>query len=405
MSFGERVARPNTLVFQVPEALRAGSKEDFVAKLVSALEGHVIDAVQFVPGYHVRLTFTYEDSRHSVFRDGLVVDGVSISLFEADSTVRFVHLHHCPTEVPDDDIESCFSEYGSVFSVERTYFDGTDILTGSRIIKMSLSEDIPSKFYVLRYPCRVWYRDQPLVCFICNQSNHRAAECPLRGLCRNCHLPGHIARNCPGIPDDPVIPADVPLPADVPSDDASPAAASDSELCSGDEEVLQSAGDVSLSPRRTRSSGPASHVPPDSAPDVPVSVPASPSSTPSPAVRRRSASPAVNVMDSADDVVDPVSVAHFRSKLPSVPSPFSEHVIFPAVDGSLLVAFDFRQMTRRICDDTATFELFRECYYLDRAGTKYIPSMSLFPADRGPLPSTLLLDPSVPPSAFPVPKS
>ena len=130
MLFGERVACPNTLVFQVPEALRDGSKDDFVAKLVSALKGHVVAAVQFVPGYHVRLTFEYEDSRHSVFRDGLVVDGVSISLFEADSTIRFVHLHHCPTEVPDDDIESCFSEYGSVRSVERTYFDGTGILTG-----------------------------------------------------------------------------------------------------------------------------------------------------------------------------------------------------------------------------------------------------------------------------------
>ena len=62
---------------------------------------------------------------------------------------------------------------------------------------------------------------------------------------------------------------DDPLPSD--SDAVEMSCVPDSEPCSGDEEVLQSAGPVSLSPRRTRSSGPASNFPvdlPDSAPLV-----------------------------------------------------------------------------------------------------------------------------------------
>ena len=84
MPFAEKVARPNTLVFCVPEALREGSKVEFVEKLVAALRGCDIRAIQFVPNFHVRVTFESLEARNEVFLRGLKVAGVAIPLIEAD---------------------------------------------------------------------------------------------------------------------------------------------------------------------------------------------------------------------------------------------------------------------------------------------------------------------------------
>ena len=219
MPFGERVERPKTLVFCVPEQLRNGSSEDFLAKLVSALRGHDLLCVQFVPNFYVRVTFRLLESRRSVFREGLRIDDVEIPLIEADSSFRRVYVHHCPYEVSDDAIAAVLADYGTVLGVEHPFYRGSTVYTGSRVFKMSLDSAVPPKLYILRYPCRVWYKDQPLDCRICESPSHRAADCPLRGLCRKCRQPGHFERNCPGVPP----PADA-APTASPADDAPPAA-------------------------------------------------------------------------------------------------------------------------------------------------------------------------------------
>lgn len=87
ISFGKKVARPRTLVFQVPESLRNGSKQEFVQKIITAVKGHEVSAVQLVPGYHIPVTFKLESSSNTVFHDGLVLDDVNVHLIEADSTM------------------------------------------------------------------------------------------------------------------------------------------------------------------------------------------------------------------------------------------------------------------------------------------------------------------------------
>ena len=92
MPFGTKVDRPKTLILNVPEQLRTGAKEDFVKKIVDAVTGHRVSAVQFVPGFFVRVTFSTVQDRHVVFRYGVEIDGVKIPLTEAESTTRFVYV-------------------------------------------------------------------------------------------------------------------------------------------------------------------------------------------------------------------------------------------------------------------------------------------------------------------------
>lgn len=151
----DKVDRPKTLVLKVPEELRVGSKEDFAEKIVSAAEGRTIVAVQFVPGWFVRVMFRFLEDRQDIFRDGLVIDGVNVPLIEAEPSTCLVYVHHCPVEVPSSVLENVLSAYGDVVSIEPCYYNNTPVLTGSRVVKMSLRRDVPPRIYVLRYPRRV----------------------------------------------------------------------------------------------------------------------------------------------------------------------------------------------------------------------------------------------------------
>ena len=117
-------------------------------------------------------------------------------MIEADPVSVEVSIEHLPVEVPDDDLREALSPYSTIHDVRLQNYADSDILNGTRILTMSLSSDIPVNLRVLRYPCRVLYRGQPRPCPICRADGHRAYSCPLRGKCRLCHKPGHIARNC-----------------------------------------------------------------------------------------------------------------------------------------------------------------------------------------------------------------
>lgn len=144
----------------------------------------------------------------------LWIDGVKIPAMEVDPTIRFVHLHHCSIEVPNGIVAGALSAFGTVLD-QFSCFAGPTVRNGSRVVKMSLQEEIPTRLFVLRYPCRVWYRSQ--VCNICSSSEHRAASCPLRDLCLKCRQHGHFARDCPGVPAH-VSVADLPV---APSEESS----------------------------------------------------------------------------------------------------------------------------------------------------------------------------------------
>lgn len=88
------------------------------------------------------------------------------------------------------------------------------LIYGNRILKMILNEDLPYFLSICGCQCRVWYRGQPIQCFVCRELGHRAQSCPLSGRCRYCYQVGRMARECAQAWDPPppaVVSTDIPV--------------------------------------------------------------------------------------------------------------------------------------------------------------------------------------------------
>ena len=70
-------------------------------------------------------------------------------------------------------------------------------------------------------------------------------------------------------------------------------------------------------------------------------------------------------------------------------------------DGDCLAIIDMRRLTYRVLHDTATPEMYRECYYEDVPLSKRVPTPSVFACDRPPPPDDITLDPDVVLASFP----
>ena len=299
-----------------------------------------------------------------------------IPVMEADPTVRFVHLHHCPFEVLEKTVANALFAFGTVLDVQFSCFAGSTPCNGSPVIKMSLQEEIPTKLFVLRYSCRVWYHGQVQVCNICHSPDHRAVSCPLRDLCLKCCQRGHFARDCPGVsPDVPVVAdvstavsvpnvpvVDVPA-ANVPAADISAVGVSASDKPSPPVPLLEA-----VTSRVKNATAVADFCQPLASQEVISSILARG------AVRRRAA-----------PVVSPS-----RPFAVCYPDPLSpdRHLVF-----------DFCVTRRVVIEDSATFEMYRECFHSDNNSP--FPEKSVF-LPGCPVSSTVtLLDPAVLPPKFP----
>ena len=334
---------PCTLVVQFPaEVYRSTGESAVLPELLKSVDVPKVRCVQFIRNGLVRVTFTDAASCDAALSSGVAFRGDRLPVSPVSARSRLVYLRDLPAEVPVPFVKAALSSYGTVHDVTAMEHSGyPGLLNGTRLVKVTLENDIPSTVHIRGFDCRVWYQGQPQACAVCRSYRHRVRECPLNGLCRRCHQAGHVARECrepcrrPStvhheslsvlVDSSEVVDSndegnEVEFASCDESDDRSSISEGEEVLASGDESVLAE-GSVVLPPRRSTpvstSTSTVSTPLVSSAPNRPLS----PSVTSSP-VSKVKTSPVVQspVVPSPSDVKSSNVSSADRSSVPDVKS-------------------------------------------------------------------------------------
>ena len=189
----------NTCVVHVPAAIISHEKSRVLSFLEEVVDFNKLSAVQFIPRGLIRLTFKeLADKERLVSQGSIMLENVECDVTPSDRPYTMVYVHHYPAEGDDALLLEQFRRFGKIVATKHQHFSGRpSLLTGSRILTMSLSQQIPAEVFVDSYPTRVWYRGMAPFCQICKSMGHKAADCEHNGKCRECGEAGHLARACP----------------------------------------------------------------------------------------------------------------------------------------------------------------------------------------------------------------
>ena len=336
---------PRTLALQFPsEVYRSTGASQVLPELVKSLDLPNVRGIQFMQNGVVRVTYKEPAQCDAALTSGIRFRGAALRTSPVDSRTRLVYVRDLPVEVPVDGLKVYLRAFGVIHSVSmQTYPGMPQVFTGTRVVKVTLTKDLPSSARVSGFDVRFWYQGQPQACPVCRSYGHRVKDCPFNGLCRRCSQPGHMARECSfrrssvvpaasSVPDvsDPVAGADLSISEDEDDPDYVLSSASESGPCSGDEEVLRSVPTSVLAARARKRSAPPAVPSDESSVDLrdnelsPASDPVDPvPGTPESASAVVASDPVPGTPESASAVVpDPVPV-------PSVPDPVKTSVSKP----------------------------------------------------------------------------
>ena len=186
-----RAPLQRTVVLDVSPFPATASRVD-IAKCINAKFTGTFDvqSVQFVPGGKAQVPFESPTAKQSV-------EGLEILNFGG---IKCVLIYHYSFECSSTVLKNVLSAYGEVQEVRcQHYPDLSSVSTGMRIVKMVRNNRIPRSLDIGGSLCKVWYRGQPIECDICGKG-HVSKVCPVRGKCRRCLEPGHVARDCKNPP-------------------------------------------------------------------------------------------------------------------------------------------------------------------------------------------------------------
>ena len=422
---------PRTLAVQFPsEIYRSTGASQVLPELVKSLDMPNVRAVQFMRNGVVRVTYEEPAQCDAALASGISFRGATLRVAPVDSRTRLVYVRDLPVEVPDDGLIVYLRAFGVVHScVMQTYPRLPQVATGTRVVKVTLTKDLPSSARISGFDVRFWYQGQPQACPVCRSYGHRVKDCPFNGLCRRCSQPGHMARECSfrrssvstpaasSVPDvsvsDPVAGVNPAMSEDEDDPDYVPSSASEPGSCSGDEEVLRSVPTSVLAARARKRSAPPvdessvdlrdNELSPasDLVPGTPVSASAVvvPDSTPVPKPKKRKPRPPQAAEASVPAESTPVESTPVEStpvKSCPVPRPprrtFWEatrrtgfgFVVFDGTGAS--VYLDFGRLSRSVEGDSTSFEFDRFVNYVHH-GVGRVPIRS---------PDTVYLSPGTP---------
>ena len=203
--------------------LRSKPRREVVIDIITAFEPCHVDSVQF--GYdNIRVAFETPQGRtEALKKSSIEVCREKIKIDGGGSPILTVVLFDYPFEGPMEPVIEALGDFGDFksFRFQKYPYEDMDIYTGSRLIRMTLHEEVdefPRYITIGGYHCRLWHRGQTMRCNICNEGGHKAASCPYKGKCLRCKGEGHIARNCP-IRDRAFVDAQDPPVGDPPGED------------------------------------------------------------------------------------------------------------------------------------------------------------------------------------------
>ena len=110
----------------------------------------------------------------------------------------FVTVRDAPWELPDDLIKQRLQKYGTVYSIRRAFNQSLlpeKVPDGRRVLRMIVRQPIPPFMKFGPFLVRIFYPEQPRVCWKCNSPDHIGRVCP-EYYCFNCDQTGHQSHAC-----------------------------------------------------------------------------------------------------------------------------------------------------------------------------------------------------------------
>lgn len=162
-----------------------------------------------VVGCRVRGERSYEltmkdDMAKSKLMDGVRVKGAMVHARDIVNNEMVVSFINLPVYLEDQKIFAKLEEWGvkPLSAIKRRVWPGTDILDGTRFLKVRFTDEVRSLPYSTRFETlrgteyfRVIHDRQVRVCRLCIKTGHLFRECP-EFKCFSCGKVGHYAREC-----------------------------------------------------------------------------------------------------------------------------------------------------------------------------------------------------------------
>ena len=192
-----------TVVLNITGFPSTASRVDIAKCIHAKFDAHFpVDSVQFVPGGNVQVTFRSDVAKRSVESvETIAIGSVQCRVVRPGPRMENVLVFHYPFESNPSALRRVLSSYGEVHEVTMQHYpDLNSVATGTRIVRMVRKSSIPRSLDIDGTLVKVWYRGQPIECDVCGKSGHVSKVCPLKGKCRRCLQPGHMARNCQNAP-------------------------------------------------------------------------------------------------------------------------------------------------------------------------------------------------------------